>query len=166
MDDFLPLDTTALTHKNRFVGVEVSGVPDARGNVQLWGPARWPAKGFWLTHKRRFNRWYGTSHLAGCWAAWRRLATRDGALEVLDGAMYRLGYRGPTMYYPPEQFQKKGGQPGIDYDAGREFAREFVEQAKAGASIALPNTVGEDKLPKWRVEWPESTLTATGILEW
>src|SRR4029077_15113331 len=106
--DFHPMDCWALTKDGKYKGVSVHGQGPsgyhARGAVRLWGPQRWPAKGLWLWHKRRLSRWYGLSQLYGAWLPWRRLAAKDGAEEVQDGAFYRLGYQGPLVRFNPNDF--------------------------------------------------------------
>lgn len=169
--DLHPLDCWALTTKGRYRGFRLKGVGGllsgaskiSTGGTDLWGPGRWPAKGLWLTHDRRWDRFYGQSQLYGAWRPWRRLAGRDACEEVLDGAVYRRGYQGPTVYYPAEDFKKEGG--GIDYDAARNVARQMAEQAKAGFSVALPNTlIPNTNMRKWEFGWGESSLVIDPLL--
>lgn len=166
--DFHPLDCWALTVKNKYCGVAVQNVDGGRnkGKVKLWGPRHWPAKGFWMTHNRRFNRWYGRSQLYGAYRPYLRLADRDGAEEVTDGGFYRFAYRGPFMRYPPQAFRKADGSDDIDYDAAREKSREFTEQAKAGVSVALPNTKDDKGDYLWSIDWPQATMDVKNLMDY
>ncbi|MDE2097170.1 MAG: hypothetical protein KGL39_07980 [Patescibacteria group bacterium] len=166
LQDFFPLDVWVMTQDRQYRGVAVQNVQGAKGKVRLWGPQHWPAKGFWFAHNRRFHRWYGRSQLYGAWRPWRRLAFRDGMEEVVDGACYRMGYRGPEMRYPTDTFKRKGTNGSdVDYDAAREKAREFAENAKAGVSVALPNTRDEKGEYKWQINWPDHVMDVGPLVE-
>lgn len=166
MLDFHPLDVYALTHRNKYAGVSVHNIQSdgstglvgggARGALRLWGPCKFPAKGFWFAHNKRYQRFYGQSQLWAAWRPWRRLAFRDGLEEALDGGVYRYIYGGWEVYYPPEDFPKQDG--GIDYTAGRNMARQFVEQAKAGAGIAIPNSRDDKGNRKWEFNRPDTVM--------
>jgi hypothetical protein len=173
---FHPLDSYAVTVRGQYVGCSVHGMGLApvgvslplgkvndsveqgaglgSGNFKLWGPGRWPAKGLWLTHNWRWHRWYGRTQLYSAWRPWKRLAGRDCAEEVTDGAFYRCAYRGPEVRYPPEDFQK-GPNESINFDAARNAAREIGDNSKAGVSIALPNSRDKDGNFKWQVNFAE-----------
>jgi hypothetical protein len=177
IETFHPLDTWALTHRGEYRGVSlVSGASEMataqgknqppqrqHGKQSLWGATHgWPAKGFWLSHNRRWDRFYGRSQLYGAWRPWRRLATRDAAEEVVDGAIYRFAYKGPIMRYPEKSFQKANGE--VDFDAAQNQARVFCENAKAGVSVALPNTRDEHGNYLWEIDWPDHTIAVDGLL--
>jgi hypothetical protein len=165
LQDFHAFDTWALTNKHRYVGVVVQSIEGA-GKVRLWGPRRWPAKGFWFAHKRRYNRWYGRSQLIGAWRPYRRLATRDGAEEVVDGGFYRFAYRGPIVRFPKEAFRKPGCPGDVDWQGARDHAREMAERAKAGFSVALPGDLDSANNYKWQLEWPETVLNLGPLIEY
>lgn len=168
--DFAPRDTFVLTKDNEFAGVRVKNVQN-RGQVDLW-PEREniPAKGFWYAHKPRFNAFYGSSQYSAAWRAWRRLATKDSAEFVVDMSVYRFGVAGPTFRFPPASYRKGVESPlNNTWVSGRDMARQYIEQAKAGAGQALPST----KYPKelggdyqWSLDWPDHTINVTGILEY
>lgn len=165
LSSFYPLDASVLTFQQRYRGIRVQNVEGSQGKITLWGPRKWPAKGVWFTHNRRFHRWYGRSQLLGALRPYLRLADRDGAEEVVDGGVFRFAYRGPEIRYPPEDFKRKdNGSP--DPNAARNAAREFGEQAKAGASYGLPNTRDAKGEYKWAVNWPTSTLNVSGLLDY
>jgi hypothetical protein len=119
-----------------------------------------PAKGFWFAHRRRYNQWYGHSQLYGAWRPWKRLATQDGAEQVVDGGIYRFAYRGPTVRYPAKDDQPRGNYAlGTDMSrplTNRDKARELAENAKAGVSCALPSTTQDGKYV-WDMEWGGNT---------
>ena len=170
MHAFFPLDVWAVTKGKSYRGLNVQNVlgwnvpSPLGGKAFLWGPSkRWPAKALWFTHNRQYDRFYGRSQLYGGWRPFRRLATRDGGEEVADLAFHRFGVGGYTMYYPPAAFQQTTGQ-GANYDAGREKSREFVETAKAGASLAIPNTRDEKGNRLWEVQYPQHVLDVTPLL--
>lgn len=157
--EFSPFDCWALTKNNHYVGVKVQNVMDAAaggGSLSLWGPHRWPAKALWLTHNRRFNRWYGRSAVIRAHRPWRRLAIKDAAEEVVDGAFYRFGYRGPVIRYPVKAYPKRGTSgettDQTDFEASRENARQMAEQIKAGMSIALPGSRDAKGEYEWMLE--------------
>jgi len=154
--DFFPLDVWVRTEKQQYRGISVQNVEGAQGKVHLWGPGRWPSKAFWFAHNRRFHRWYGRTQLLGAWRPWRRLAYPDGGEEVIDGGFYRFAYRGPTMRYPVKAFRRNDGT--TDFDAAREKARQWTEQAKAGISTALPGTRDDRGEYEWQYEWPDHVL--------
>lgn len=164
--DFYPFDCWVLASKDshRYRGVAVQNVPHTPGKARLWGPLHWPSKGMWLSHCRRWDRWYGRTQLLGAWRPWRRLADRGGAEEVIDGGFYRFAYRGPIARFPLKSFKKADGS--IDWDAARERMREFVENAKAGVSVALPGTRDEKGDYEWQIDWPSQTLNLNGLLEY
>lgn len=168
-EDFSPRDTFVLTQKHEYCGVRVKNVID-RGTVDLWAEQEnVPAKGFWYAHRPRFNMWYGATAYASAWRPWRRLATLNGAEYVIDLAMYRFGVSGPTFRYPATAFKKNpiptGQAPA--FMSGRDMARQYIEQAIAGAGIALPSTTYNKEMGNgflWDVEWPNHTMDASGIL--
>lgn len=170
--DLLPLDCWALTVGGAYRGFRLKGsggwTPQGvgAGSADLWGPGKWPAKGLWLTHDRRWDRFYGRSQLRGAWRPWKRLAGVDGAEDVCDGAIYRFGYQGPEIYYPPEDFRKKDGGE-FDYEAARNEARQMAEQAKAGFSVAFPNAmIPGTTQRKWEMKWPSSVINVAPLLDY
>jgi hypothetical protein len=172
--DFFPLDCHVLTAAGKYAGVRIrsggnaglAGTASRRGRLDLWGPGfGWPSKGLWLTHNKRYHRWYGLTQLYGAWRPWRRLAGRDGAEEIIDGGVYRFAYAGPVMHYPAEDY--KNQQDG-NYQGARDRAREFVENAKAGVSVAFPLGIDDKGQPvrKWLLDWPQHVLNVSGLLEY
>lgn len=160
VQDLHPLDAWAVTDRGEWRGLAAQGSTDFYGRdpgrkLFLWGPRHWPAKGLWITHANRWNRWYGRSQLYGAWRPWRRLATRDSAEEMLDGGFYRFAYMGPIVRYPVKAFRQPGGS--MDYDAAREKAREIAENAKTGMSVALPGSRDEKGNYEWEIEWGGKT---------
>lgn len=165
LETFHPLDCWALTVEDNYVGVSVQNIVGSGGKQSLWGPGEYPAKGFWFAHNRRWDRYYGRSQLYGAWRPWRRLGYRDGAEEVIDGGVYRFAYRGPIMYYPARAFARADGT-GVDHDAAQSKAREFVENAKAGASVALPNLRDENGNREWEIDWPDHAINVSSLVEY
>ena len=167
--DFHARDTFVLSQDHEFVGVRVKRVPE-RGDVDLWTNTEdIPGKAFWYAHRPRFNQWYGRTQYAGAWRPWKRLASPDGAEYVVDGAMYRFGVAGPVFRYPPEAYKKGANQqPSTpEFAAARDMANQFIEQAKAGAGLALPSTKWTKEQgggDKWGLDWPQHTLNPDGIL--
>lgn len=167
LDTFSPWDVTLLTTKRKYVGFRVKGVPG--GALDLWGPLKGPAKGYWYAHRPRFQKYYGRSQLYGAWRPWRRLAGRDGAEEVIDGGVYRFAYSGPIVRFPAKDELATIRNPGPTRQSAREVARQIAENAKAGVSIAVPS----GKYPaeqgggdQWSIDFPTSTLNVSGLLEY
>ena len=162
--DLHPFDVGVLTGKGRYVGFQLNslGVSGTNGgHLLLWGPQKWPAKGLWLTHRRRYNRYYGRSQLNAAWRDWRRLAYPDGVEEVIDGAFYRHAYQGPELRFPVKSFRNKDGS--IDYESARKRSREYMENAKAGAGRCYPNTRDEKGEFEWQEIWPEHVLDVSAL---
>ena len=163
-----PLDCWALTHKGRYVGFSVTSSTGSIKNSSyeidkaLWGPyTALPPKGLWIVHNKRWDRYYGISQLYPAWIPYRRLASRNGAIEVVDGGIYRLAYQGPIVRYPPEDFVRPGGgDEASDRDQSRRLASQMGEKVKAGASYALPNTRDQQGNYKWDISFP----SAQGVL--
>lgn len=170
LEDCLPLDCRALAKRGRQVGFSVKGnlSADAAGGgagaiLLRTASPRWPAKGLWLTHNRRWDRFYGRSQLVGAWRPWKRLASRGGAEEIVDGAVTRRSYGGPEVRYPSSAFRRKGGGEG-DFESARAYAREIAENAKSGVSFALPNDRDKDGNYLWEVNWPELGLAGMEVV--
>jgi Phage Mu protein F like protein len=164
--DFHPRDTNVLTMDQGYVGIRVKRIDTGYGAVDLEGPLQGPPKAFWATHHRRYNQWHGRSQLYAAWKPWRRLAAPDGAESVVDGGIYRFAYCGPVLYYPPEDYAAQNPSAVPNPVPGRDNARVFVEQAKAGVGVAFPNITDEHGNRKWDLEWPTSTLNVAGLLEY
>ncbi len=173
-----PLDCTALVRDGGFVGATVQGsvsaMPQRRtgqhardgGAIRLRAAGRYPGKVLWLTHNRRWDRFYGRSQYTGAWRPWLRLAQRDGAEEIIDGAIYRRGYAGPTVRYPSCDYRRAGSGE-MDMEAARGDARQMSEQIKAGWSAAFPSDRDDKGNFYWDIEWPDTSLAnLSGLLEY
>jgi len=144
---FSPRDTYLLTQDFQPVGVRVKNVQQSTKPIDLWmAGENVPAKGIWYAHQPRYNSFYGQSQLYAAWRPWRRLAFKDGAESVIDGAVYRAGYQGPLGRYPDEDLIGPQGVPNTTVGAdgkprryARDIMRQICEQAKAGAAIGLPS---------------------------
>lgn len=164
---FAPSDTFLLTQDFNPVGIRIKNVRQSTAPVDLWMAGdEVPAKGLWYAHQPRYNNFYGTSQLVGAWRPWRRLAWKDGAETVLDGAMYRFGYQGPLMRYPNETLVGVTGTPSTVLNSqgqtirdSRDVARMLGEQYKAGGVLGLPSTRDKDGNYKWDATFPTSMLT-------
>lgn len=171
---FFPLDCTVLTRKKQYVGVRVrnAGRQERAGHLDLWGPQKVPAKGFWFAHHTRYSRFYGIPQLYPAWRPWRRLAGRDGAEEIVDGGVYRFAYMGPLVRYPLEDNMPRpnGGGGGVSYGKdgqpvnNRDKAREFGENAKAGVTVAMSSRRDDKNNYIWDVEWPDHTLDPSALI--
>lgn len=147
------------------------------GTADLWlASERVPAKALWYPHRPRFNQFYGRSQLIAAWRPWRRLGWRDAVEQVIDAAIYRAGYVGPIVRFPPEDAQTaQDGVPATRLDgqghprrSSRDVARQIVEWAKAGAGLCLssaqyPPTMGGGT--KWDVDWPEHVMDVRPLIE-
>lgn len=169
---FSPRDSFLLTQDYVPVGVRIKNVRD-KGFVDLhFADGAIPSKGLWYAHEPRFNALYGQSQLLGAWRPWRRLAFKDGAETVVDGAVYRLGYQGPIVRYPEKDPQGPSpGAPNTTLDAqgnprrySRDIARQIAEQYKAGGSIAFSNARDKDGNYQWDIQLPTSTLSGIADL--
>lgn len=165
---FAPQDVRPITHEGKIVGVRVANlVNDAQQQgVTLWVSKKIPSKGFWHAHQPKYHPWFGRSQLSSGWRPWRRLATRDAAEEVIDGAVYRAGYQGPQIFYPPGASQatrqQPGGDPRVD---NRDVATQAAARIKAGGSFTFPNFPGPDGKPAWRVEWDRTVVDVGPLIE-
>ena len=172
LEVFSPNDTYLLTENFVPVGIRVKNVKE-KPFVDLWSAdGSIPAKGLWYAHMPRYNRYYGQSQLLGAWRAWRRLASKDAAETVIDGAFYRFCYRGPIGRFPAEDLQ--GPNPGasnttLDADGNprryaRDIMRQICEQSKAGASIVLPSKRDKDGNYLYDLDWPTTTLSGINAI--
>ncbi len=169
LDDFHAGDVTALTDDcDRFAGVRVKPVR-GKGAVDLWAASPiCPAKGFWYAHNRHWNRWYGRTQFYGAWRPWRRYAYPDGAEDMVGGAYYRLGYRGPMVRYPKGDEVRHGSGPNaVQFDRNRDKARQIAEWAKAGASFTMPSDWDPDAGQyKWTVDFPTQSFDGKNLIDW
>ena len=185
MKGFHPNDSYILTLNFQPVGVRVKNIRTAPGDmapkpgqVDLWfASENIPAKACWYAHRPRFNQFYGRSQLIGAWRPWRRLGWRDAVEQVIDAAIYRAGYAGPIVRFPPGSAAptSQQGVPATRLDGGglsrrenRDVARQFVEWAKAGAGFALssesyPQAQGGGK--KWDVERQEHVMDVGPLIK-
>lgn len=172
--DFAPRDTFLLTQKSKTIGVRVKNIQDKQ-DVDLWSDTpNIPAKAFWYAHRPRYGQHYGRSQLLSAWRPWKRLAWKDGLESVIDGGLYRFAYAGPSIRYPPEDYQARPGTPSTTQDSqgrprryARDFARQMAEQLRAGGSIALSSEkwpVDQGGHFKWEVEWPDHVLNVDPLL--
>jgi hypothetical protein len=177
LKDFHPNDGFILTMKYAPVGVRIKNVREKQP-VDLWFASKGiPAKACWYVHNPRFNAHYGRSQLMGAWRPWRRLGGKDGQEQVIDAAVFRAGYKGPTVRYPPghSAATAKTGIPATTMDSqgssrreNRDTARQIGEWAKAGATFTLssekyPDTQGGGY--KWDVEWPDHVMDVRPLLD-
>lgn len=176
---FHPNDTHFLTdvRDESPVGIRVKGIKK-KPPLDLWfASERIPAKAVWYPHRPRFGQFYGRSQLLGAWRPWRRLAWKDGTEQVVDAAVYRAGYRGPMVYYPPGNTAPtaKTGVPATNLDGGnlsrrdnRDVARQIGEYAKAGATVTIPSnqyTQAEGGGKKWEFVWPEHVMDVRPLID-
>jgi hypothetical protein len=196
---FHPNDGFILTLAHQPVGVRIKGIREPVGEteevrrrriareeahggykggaVDLWFAERAvPAKAAWYPHRPRFNQFYGRSQLIGAWRPWRRLGWRDAVEQVIDAAVYRAGYRGPLVRFPPghSAATAKQGVPATTVDGAggsrrenRDTARQIGEWGKAGATYALSS----EKYPeaqgggyKWDLEFPQQVINVDPLV--
>ena len=179
--DFFPMDVGVLTKRDQYCGLRVrsgAGRGDAASVMDLWGPGNagaLPAKAFWLSHNRRYSRWYGWPQLYGSWRPWRRLAGRDGAEEIVDGGVYRFAFKPPIGRYPQndEMPRPTAGQTGLAYGAGnglnmppsnRDKMREFLEVIKSGGVVAFSSRRDEHGQYVWDADFPDHAIAVDGLL--
>lgn len=100
-----------------------------------------PNKGFWYTHGRRFEGYFGDSQLRPSWKPWRRLAGIDGNEETTDLACYRFGTGIVKVFHPEGMYTGTVSSVpswGINGKVSNsDIARQISEGMKAGAGIAL-----------------------------
>ncbi len=174
--DFCPRDSYLLTNKGMPVGVRVKNVAD-KGYCDLWlNREGYPSKGLWYSHRVRFGNHYGRSQCMPAWMPWKRLAWKDGAESIVDGAIMRVAYAGPAIRYPPEDMLAPPGTPGTTNDSqgrprkyARDTARQMAEQLRTGGGVVLSS----EKWPaeqgghfKWEVEWPDHVLSVDPLLNY
>ncbi len=159
------------------LGARVKGLR-GRPPVEMWfAEGHIPAKAAWYAHRPRFGQFYGRSQLTGAWRAWRRLGWRDGVEQVIDAAVYRAGYQGPVVGFPPGHSAPtaRQGVPATTQDGGglsrrenRDVARQILEWMKAGAGVAIsseqyPPTQGGG--PKWNVDFPDHVMDVRPLVD-
>lgn len=134
------------------------------GVTDLPGPSWMPAKGFWHAHNTRYSRLFGFPQLYPAWRPWRRLAGRDGAEDIIDGAVYRFGVGSPVGRYPMRDAPTRNDWGvGAEPLSNRERLREMMEYKKAGAPIAFPST-RVDGYYEWDLEDPDHTIDVSGMV--
>lgn len=179
LEAFHALDVWALTGEHgAFKGISVqSGAGEAyggdwaegpasmMGKRTLWGGTKYPPKGVWFSHKRRYNRWYGRSQLYEAWRPWRRLATRDHAEDILDGGVYRFAYSGPQIRFPVEDYKDPSADTDNEaYRNARNVARQIADSYKTGANVGLPSNRDEHGEYIWSLDFPNHQLNIEGML--
>lgn len=174
---FHPNDTHFLTYCEQPVGIRVKNIKNKQPTDLWFASERIPAKAMWYPHRPKFGSFYGKSQLIGAWRPWRRLAWRDGTEQVIDAAVYRAGYKGPIVRYPPGHSAgtARGGVPSTTTDGNnlsrrenRDIARQIGEYAKSGATVVMsseqyPQAQGGGK--KWEFEWPEHVMDVRPLIE-
>lgn len=158
------------------IGARIKNIR-GRDAIDLWFASdRVPAKAAWYAHRPRFGQPYGRSQLTGAWRPWRRLGWRDAVEQVIDAAIYRAGYHGPTVKYPPGHSAptSRQGVPATTVDGGglsrrenRDVARQTIEWAKAGAGIALSSekySQAQGGGDKWDVKWPDHVMDVSPLI--
>jgi len=168
---FLPTDCRVLLRDGAYVGVRIRGAKSGDGqNRDLWGPGALPAKGFWMSHNRRYSRWYGWPRLFGMWRPWRRLAGKDGAEDTVDGAFFRFGFSPPIGRYPNDDKMPNartyGAGQTTDWRRNSDLMREMLEAITARGLVALSSERDEKGEYKWGVDWPTGSLDGSGMLEY
>ena len=175
LKNFHPNDGFILSYKYEPVGVRVKGIR-GKAPIDMWlGEKTIPAKGCWYAHRPRFNQHYGRSQLIGAWLPWRMLGWRDGIDQVINAAVYRAGYKGPKVRYPPGHSaptarqgvtatQTDGG--GLSRRENRDVARQIGEYAKAGASTSLSSEVWPgSSVYKWDIEFPDHVMDVRPLID-
>ena len=165
LESFVPFDSTVVTINRKFAGVRIKNVVGAKGPVDLWtAKPGLPAKGFWYSHHPRFNRHYGRTQLYAAWRPWRRLSGRDACEDIMDAAVYRLGYQGPVGRFPGEDAQSQ--ITGTVKQSLRSKMLEMCENAKAGMSVAFSSRRDEHGQFVYDLQWPEHTINVSGLIEY
>ena len=158
------------------LGLRVKNIR-GREPVDLWFASEAiPAKACWYAHRPRFNQFYGQSQYLGAWRPWRRLGWRDSVEQVIDAALYRAGYCGPIVRFPPGSSApiNKQGIPATAVDGGglnrrenRDVARQLVEWAKTGAGFTISSeqyAPAQGGGPKWDITWPEHVMDVSPLI--
>lgn len=165
LESFIPFDTAVLTKDKNFHGVRVKNVTGVKGPVDLWAARPGlPAKGFWYVHHPRYNRYYGRTQMFAAWRPWRRLSGRDAAEDIMDAAVYRLGYKGPLGRFPAED--ALASPSGDVYQSLRSKMLEMCENAKAGHSVAFSSRRDEHGQYVYDLEWPDHVINVSGLIEY
>ncbi len=174
--EFSPRDSYLLTRDSQPIGVRIKNIKN-KNNVDLWTDKdEIPSKGLWYAHRPRFGSFYGRSQCIAAWRPWKRLAWKDGAESVIDGAIYRFGYAGPWVRYPPDDFQAPQGIPNTSLDSqgrprrfARDLGRQMAEQLRAGGG----GSMSSERWPadqgggyKWEIEWPDHVINADPLINY
>lgn len=153
--EFAPVDVTVLTREKKMIGVRVMNGDGEGSEINLWSSRkRLPAKGLWLTHKRKYHRWHGRSQYYAAYKPWFEVAARDGSEEITAMAIYRFGMSGPLVRYPQGSENAARTRPGDSRQDLRDIALMAGNQAKSGATIALSSAQEGGKYV-WDFEWPK-----------
>lgn len=175
LNTFHPSDGHILTCDYEPVGVRIKNIR-TKSSVDIHlASESIPAKAAWYAHRPRAGNLYGRSQFIGAWLPWRMLGWRDGMDQVINAAVYRAGYCGPIIRYPPDSSAPaaRGNIPGTTQDGGglyrrenREVARQYCEWAKAGASFGLSSERwAESNELKWDLQWPEHVMDVRPLVD-
>lgn len=138
------------------------------GASDLYGPGFSPPKAFWYTHQKHRGLFVGRAQPFEAWRPWSRLAARDGAEEIIDAAVYRYGYRGDLVRFPPEDIEAKRQTDGkTGRQSNFDKAMELGEGIKAGSPIGLSSvTYPNTEIYKWDIERDGYVLDVDPLLNY
>jgi hypothetical protein len=164
-DSFAGVDCYPLVAGGKYAGIRLrraDQIKGSHGRNELWGPRPGlPAKGWWYAPNRRHSRWYGMPRLYPAWRPWRRLAGRDGAEDIVDGGVYRFAFMPYIGRYPDED---RPVNPGGVQTSSRDKMRQFLEEAKAGAVVALSSRRDENGQYVWDITPVQGALDVSGLV--
>lgn len=174
MKDFHPTNAFILTLGYKPIGVRITNIREKQP-VDLWlASESVPAKACWYPHRPRFGQVYGRSQLTGAWLPWRMLGFRDGMDQIISAAVYRAGWKGPVVKFPPGHSAPtaQSGVPATRTDGGglprrenRDVARQIMEWLKAGAGVAISSQQYPDGGgAMWEVDFPEHVMDVSPLV--
>ncbi len=157
--DVHPKDAKVLTVDGDYWGVRVKNLKNGgQGVVDIPG-----MYALFHAHGAKWGSWYGETVLSAVQVPWDEKCTKDGALDSRRLWYYKYAFQGPTIRYPVKDYSLSDGSGSVIMVSSRDMAREIVENAKNGRTLALPNTKGADMQPEWAVETP--LLNGGGMMD-
>jgi len=119
-------------------------------------------KGFYHTHQRERNHYYGESALKGAHIPWHETWTLGGARDIRRTWFFKNAYDGGELYYPEGSYQDANGQ-NVSHE---EHAVRMLEMKRSGSGMIFPSTKGLDGKRQWEYMPPKANVTPTGMQEY
>jgi hypothetical protein len=156
-----PNDIGCVIKDGEFVGMEIkhANKNGERVDKPLYMSA---PKAFWTVHSRELHPWYGRSRLFGAYIPWHEMWTEGGQRDIRFLWFYKHAFSGGTIYYPIGSNQDTDG----NMVSNKNSARQLLDVAKAGASLAFPVYPGGTEQAQWKHDPAKMPAAPEGMLEY